>query len=81
MSNRAFVRSVVEILGPGRRQTPEYHGDDSLGARPLLTPSTAAPISEPTPGGDGKGPSPLDDDRRTAAVVAILRATADLLEP
>ncbi|RZS65713.1 caspase domain-containing protein [Agromyces ramosus] len=80
VSNRAFVRSVVEILGPGRRQTPEYHGDDSLGARPLLTPSTAAPIGETGPAGDGKAPAPLDDDRRTAAVVAILRATADLLE-
>lgn len=80
VSNRTFVRSVVEILGPGRRQTPEYHGDESLGARPLLTPSTAAPVVEAEPDGADKGASTGDGDKRTDAVIAILRATADLLE-
>ena len=64
VSNRAFVRSVVEIFGPGRRQTPEYHGDDSLGARPLLGPRRrSAPIPEAERRGatTARGPRALDD--------------------
>jgi len=89
VSNRDFVRSVVEVFGANRRQTPEFHGEEVLGGRILLG-TTSASVGA-GPGGPGAPDARLDDkaaapgrvaasDRQTAAVVAILRATADLLE-
>lgn len=78
VSNRAFVDAVVDQLGPNRRQTPEFHGDDVLGGRPLLSPVTASTppnLPKPPQGSPARGA-----ERRTAAIVSILRATADLLE-
>ena len=85
VSNRDFVKAVVEAFGPNRRQTPEFHGEEVLGGRILLGTASAS--------GDGGGvPSEPDEsraeptggaaasDRKQAAIVAILRATADLLE-
>ncbi|GAA2028543.1 hypothetical protein GCM10009819_10260 [Agromyces tropicus] len=77
-SNRDFVAAVVEQLGPNRRQTPEFHGDEVLGGRPLLSPATDA--TSPLPLAPAVGGPTRGVDRRTAAIVSILRATADLLE-
>ena len=94
VSNRDFVRSVVEVFGQNRRQTPEFHGEEVLGGRILLGTASAS-VEVPggaggdggagSPGapGDGKAAAPgsaAASDRQTAAVVAILRATADLLD-
>lgn len=104
-SNRDFARAIVATLGPNRRQTPEYHGDEVLGARAVLTASSAALAAasdddapKPAPvvvtpevmAPDAAGPTSTThspngsahgaSDRRAAAVVAVLRATADLLE-
>jgi hypothetical protein len=86
VSNRDFVRTVVGVFGPNRRQTPEFHGEEVLGGRLLLgTASASAGGAE----GDVKPPEsrtePLlgaaaSDGRKEAAIIAILRATADLLE-
>lgn len=85
VSNRDFVKAVVEAFGPNRRQTPEFHGEEVLGGRILLGTASASgdgghrpnaadePRTEPTGG-------PAASDRKQAAIVAILRATADLLE-
>lgn len=86
VSNRDFVRTVVEVFGPNRRQTPEFHGEEVLGGRLLLGTASAS-----TGGGDADAKllesrnEPLlaaaaSDGRKQAAIIAILRATADLLE-
>lgn len=93
VSNRDFVRSVVEKFGPNRRQTPEYHGEEVLGGRILLGTASASSPDAAAPGaaaavagavGAGFGGSRTEDAaasaRQQRAVVAILRATADLLE-
>jgi hypothetical protein len=87
VSNRDFVRAVVEEFGPNRRQTPEFHGEEVLGGRILLgTASASAGGGEPPAPGtptEGKAAvaSPVGaSDRTEAAIVAILRATADLLD-
>ena len=89
VSNREFLSSVVTAFGDNRRQTPEFHGEEVLGGRVLLgsvsatapdaataAASIAAPFASTTP---DRGAAA--SDRRTAAIAAILRATADLLEP
>ncbi len=87
VSNRAFVRSVVEVFGPNRRQTPEFHGEEVLSGRILLGTASVSTVDDgsgstgmPSEGkaavhGDGAA-----SDREHAAIVAILRATADLLD-
>ena len=91
VSNRDFVRQVVELFGPNRRQTPEFHGEEVLGGRILLGTASASAVAADGVAtvGTGKvtpaGPGPRTDDgaasdRQRDAVVAILRATADLLE-
>ena len=94
VSNRDFVRSVVEVFGPNRRQTPEFHGEEVLGGRILLSMASAS-----TAAGEGttaalRPAAPVSADdvdgsrtedaaasaRQQRAVIAILRATADLLE-
>lgn len=78
LTNREFVDAVIAELGV-RTQTPQLTADDVLASRPLLAPAIdVTTLSPPAAlaaarehGGDGK---------RTAAIVAILRATADLLE-
>ncbi|MGW4931214.1 caspase family protein [Agromyces sp. NPDC004153] len=91
VANRDFVRQVVEQFGPNRRQTPEFHGEEVLGGRILLGTASASAVAADgvatvgtgtvTPVGPG---SRTDDgavsDRQRDAVVAILRATADLLD-
>ncbi|BDZ55891.1 hypothetical protein GCM10025870_29640 [Agromyces marinus] len=82
VSNRAFVDEVVRVFGPNRRQTPEFHGDEVLGGRALLSPAngpTPPPPPDAPDGPDGSSPA-RGADRRAAAIVSILRATADLLE-
>ncbi|WP_353827202.1 caspase family protein [Agromyces sp. SYSU T0242] len=80
VSNRAFVDTIVEQFGANRRQTPEFHGEDVLGGRLLLSPATDPTAATGAPGPEpGQGPA-RGTDRRTAAIVSILRATADLLE-
>lgn len=95
VSNRDFVRSVVEKFGQNRRQTPEFHGEEVLGGRILLgtasasSPDTGAPGSGSAamgaagtpPGGPRTEDAGAASARQQRAVVAILRATADLLEP
>lgn len=77
LTNRGFVDAVIAELGV-RTQTPLLTADDALAARPLLAPAidvmTIAPLAAAA-ARDRDG-----DDKRTAAIVAILRATADLLE-
>ncbi len=94
VSNRDFVRSVVEVFGQNRRQTPEFHGEEVLGGRILLGMASASVEVPGGAGGEGGAGSPgahgdgkavasgsaAASDRQTAAVVAILRATADLLD-
>jgi hypothetical protein len=90
VSNRDFVRQVVEQFGPNRRQTPEFHGEEVLGGRILLGTASASAVTGDGAGTVGTGPvTPLRSgsrtdgaasDRQREAVVAILRATADLLE-
>lgn len=76
LTNRGFVDAVVAELGV-RTQTPLLTADDVLAARPLFAPAidvaAVAPALAAARDGDGDG-------KRTAAIVAILRATADLLE-
>jgi len=50
VSNRDFVRQVVEQFGPNRRQTPEFHGEEVLGGRILLGTASASAVA-----GDGAG--------------------------
>jgi len=91
VSNRDFVRQVVEQFGPNRRQTPEFHGEEVLGGRILLGTASASAVAGDGAGTVGTGavtpvgPGTRTDDgaasdRQRDAVVAILRATADLLE-
>lgn len=94
VSNRDFVRSVVEKFGQNRRQTPEFHGEEVLGGRILLGTASASSPDAGAPGsalaamgavGTAFGGSRTEDAaaasaRQQRAVVAILRATADLLE-
>ena len=87
VSNHDFVRSVVGAFGENRRQTPEFHGEEVLGGRVLLGTASAAEPGAPTaPGTAAAAASSAPvrvaaaSDRQTAAIAAILRATADLLE-
>ena len=50
VSNRDFVRAVVEEFGPNRRQTPEFHGEEVLGGRILLGTVSASAGGGETPG-------------------------------
>lgn len=86
VSNRDFVNAVVEVFGQNRKQTPEFHGEEVLGGRILLgtaSASASAP-AEPSNGPDESRAEPAASaaasDRKQAAIVAILRATADLLD-
>lgn len=76
VTSRGLVDRVVTNLGPNRDQTPKLTADAPYADRVLLGTAVATPIpSEP--------PAPRAADvaeKRTAAIVAILRATADLLE-
>lgn len=79
-TNRSFVEAVVTALGSPRRQTPMLTADEPLANAPFLKP--AAPGSESSrPGVPPHGPAVVDAAAvRSAAIVSILRATADLLE-
>lgn len=79
LSYREFVKAVSDIIDDDYEQRPLLSAAEELGARPLLsslrdTASIAAPAGVET---DGRRSAA---DARTAAIVAILRATADLLE-
>lgn len=75
-TNREFVNEVVGSLGD-RTQTPLLTADDALAERLLLAPVIdLGGVVQPEP----KGPAPRADAKRNAAIVSILRATADLLE-
>ncbi|MCD2441867.1 caspase family protein [Agromyces sp. SYSU K20354] len=79
ISNREFVRQLVEEFGPNRRQTPEFHGEEVLGGRLLLAPTNAfpptaapspteTPTTEPPPDGittdrDGSDEAPVPPDQ------------------
>ena len=53
VSNRDFVRSVVEVFGQNRKQTPEFHGEEVLGGRILLGTASASVEAPGGSGGDG----------------------------
>ena len=79
LSNTAFVAAVFDVLDDTYEQRPMLSAAGELGARGLLTSvhdalAAVAPAAVETDG--HRAPS----DVRTAAIVAILRATADLLE-
>jgi len=79
LSNTAFVAAVFDVLDDTYEQRPMLSAAGDLGARGLLTSvhdalAAVAPAAVETDG--HRAPS----DVRTAAIVAILRATADLLE-
>lgn len=79
LSYREFVRAVSDIIDDDYEQRPLLSAAEDLGGRALLTslrdaPTIAGPKAAHT---DGRGSAA---EVRTAAIVAILRATADLLE-
>jgi hypothetical protein len=79
LTNAAFVAAVFDVLDDTYEQRPMLSAAGDLGARGLLSSvhealATAAPDSVESNG--HRAPA----DVRTAAIVAILRATADLLE-
>lgn len=74
-TNREFVNEVVGSLG-NRTQTPLLTADDALAERILLAPVIDLGGIVPEP----KSPAPRTDAKRNAAIISILRATADLLE-
>jgi hypothetical protein len=77
-TNSSFVDAVVAAMGANPQQTPMLTADAPLASAMLLVGGQGAKVSG--------GPSPdaaatlTDEAKRTAAIVAILRATADLLE-
>ncbi|WP_426323847.1 caspase family protein [Microbacterium sp. E-13] len=85
LTNSEFVAAVVDILDDTYEQRPMLSAAEALIGRGLLTsardavpaPATAIAAAAAAVGGNGHR-SP--DELRTAAIVAILRATADLLE-
>ncbi|WP_194409437.1 caspase family protein [Microbacterium cremeum] len=79
LTNRGFVDAVIAQLGV-RTQTPQLTADDVLAARPLLASAIDA-VTIAAPAAAVAGARDRDGEgKRTAAIVAILRATADLLE-
>lgn len=76
VTSRGLVDAVVAVLGPTRNQTPQLTADEPYANRVLL--GTASGLRNPseTPGARVQGAS----EKQTAAIVSILRATADLLE-
>lgn len=76
LTNRGFVDAVIAELGV-RTQTPQLTADDVLAARRLLAPAIDVMTIAPPAGAARQDAA---DGKRTAAIVAILRATADLLE-
>lgn len=76
VTSRGLVDEVVAVLGPTRNQTPQLTADEPYANRVLL--GTAAGLRNPseTPESGVQGAS----EKQTAAIVSILRATADLLE-
>lgn len=79
VTSRGLVDAVIDILGRNRNQTPLLTADAPYADRVLLGTlnGAAAPPTTPEPA------APRDQGagaKRTAAIVSILRATADLLE-
>ncbi|GAA1469749.1 caspase family protein [Microbacterium thalassium] len=78
ISAKAFLAAVLDTLGPDRDQTPVLTGDEALVVLPLLGGATvSAPAAAPGALPAVRGTT---EDVREAAIVSILRATADLLE-
>ena len=80
ITNAEFVAAVVDVIDDGYEQRPMLSAAGTLGSRPLLSSLHDAPSAVTgllALSGDGHRAA---DDPRTAAIVAILRATADLLE-
>lgn len=76
VTGRGLVDRVVTVLGPSRNQTPMLTADEPYADRVLLG-TAAVPPTHP----DSSIPRAAGDvEKRTAAIVSILRATADLLE-
>lgn len=74
---KEFLASVLDRLGADRDQTPVLTGDEALIVLPLLGGGAVAPAPAPAGAAAAREAGP---DARTAAVVSILRATADLVE-
>jgi len=84
-TNQEFHAAVREAMAARWEQKPAFEPGVGLAEAPLLSPR-GADVPPPPPGGPGKPPAPGTDGQRsapelrTAAIVAILRATADLIE-
>ncbi|MET0781358.1 MAG: caspase family protein [Microbacterium sp.] len=79
LTNRDFVKAVVAAIDDRYDQTPLLTADDSRAGLVLLSAAVEADgPPPPPPPPEPREPSPAE--KRTRAVVAILRATADLLE-
>ncbi len=66
VSNRDFVRSVVEVFGPNRRQTPEFHGEDVLGGRILLGTASASTVENGQPAAEAPAAPAAPTDGKSA---------------
>ncbi|MFE5407373.1 caspase family protein [Microbacterium sp. NPDC056569] len=78
LTNSEFVAAVYDIIDDTYEQRPMLSAAGSLGARVLL--SSLHDTVEPTSIKVGSNGSRTAGDVRKAAIVAILRATADLIE-
>jgi hypothetical protein len=79
LTNAEFVAAVFDILDDTYEQRPMLSAAGDLGLRGLLTSAhDAVPTAAPAAARPDGQRAPAD--MRTAAIVAILRATADLLE-
>ncbi|QEO15492.1 caspase family protein [Agromyces intestinalis] len=83
-TNRSFVSAVIDALGPNRVQDPKLTADDLAADRVLFAPVLGGPIGHGSAGDDAdpdfERTAETPEQVRTAAIVSILRATADLLE-
>ncbi|MCC2033630.1 caspase family protein [Microbacterium allomyrinae] len=80
LSNRDFVKAVVAAIDGRYDQTPLLTADEARAGLALLSPVVVADGTQPPPAASAAVREPTPAEKRTAAIVSILRATADLLE-